>query len=386
VNCLRYDNVARGAGTLSSPHGFHTRPQVLRRTQKLKLQPDDDQEQQLDEQPVLPQRPSIVEDTGPLLLDRREDTDRRSGGDRRSQDQVRTEFQRTLAMAQEHHVLPSAKAGLSNGVKLRIALVVLALIAGGGAAWLATQHEPAPTAEVAVQPAAQAPAPIPTVKVLVAARAIGLGERLAAGAVSWQDWPQAAVQPGFITDATTPDAVTNMAANVAKDEFVAGEPILPGKLVKADEGYLSAVLATGMRGVSVSVTADAASGGFIVPNDHVDVVLTRSSDADGQHTQTILTNVRVLAINSRLGQTGATGAASADENNPQSQVFSNTAIATLELDPTQSEVIINATTLGRLSLVLRPATDTIATASQQAADAERAANAAIRLSSPFWTK
>ena len=71
------------------------------------------------------------------LLDRRDDTDRRGGGDRRSQDQVRTEFQRTLAMAQEHHLVPTAKAGLSNGAKLRIALVVLAVIAGGAAAWLA---------------------------------------------------------------------------------------------------------------------------------------------------------------------------------------------------------------------------------------------------------
>src|SRR6185312_2540761 len=126
---------ARGAGTPPLPHQVHARPQVLRRTQKLKFRPEDDQDILADEQPVLPQRPSIGDDTGPLLLDRRDDTDRRSGADRRSQDQVRTEFQRTLAMAQEHHLLPTAKAGMSNGAKLRIALVALALIAGGIAAW-----------------------------------------------------------------------------------------------------------------------------------------------------------------------------------------------------------------------------------------------------------
>jgi pilus assembly protein CpaB len=353
---------------------------VLRRTQKLKLQPDDEVDALSDEQPVLPQRPSVGDDNAPLLLDRRDDSDRRSGGDRRSQDQVRTEFQRTLAMAQDHHLIPSVKPGLSNGTKLRIALVVLAVIAGGAAAWLATQHGPAPVAEIAVQPAAKAP-PIPTVKVLVAARAIGLGERLSSGAVSWQDWPQSAVQPGFITDANTPDAPTAMAADVARDEFVVGEPILPGKIVKSDNGYLSAVLATGMRGVSVNVTADAASGGFIVPNDHVDVVLTRSSDADGQHTRTILTNVRVLAINTRLGQSGATGGTT-DESNPQSQVFTNAAIATLELNPTQSEIIVSAAAAGKLSLVLRSITDSRADSNAQ----EEAANQEIRMTSPFWTK
>ena len=99
--------------------------------------------------------------------------------------------------------------------------------------------------------------------------------------------------------------------------------------------------------MSVTVAAEAASGGFVVPNDHVDVVLTRNSDGNQQMSQTILHNVRVLAINTRLGPTtprparAGTGAGSAPEN---PDVFSNSAIATLELDPNQAEVIINATT------------------------------------------
>ena len=66
---------------------------------------------------------------------------------------------------------------------------------------------------------------------------------------------------------------------------------------------LSAVLDKGMRGVSISVTADSASGGFIVPNDHVDLILTRPTP-EGQESETLLSNIRVLAINARLGETG----------------------------------------------------------------------------------
>lgn len=354
---------------------------MLRRTKTLRLQPDPPEDFEggdvvEQEKPILPQRPSV--DEQPLFLERRSGADRRN-----SQDEVRTEFQRTLAMAQEHHTVPTARGGWSTGTRLRIALVVLAIVAAGAAAWLALQHDPAPVAEVPVAPAAaEAPPPVPTVRVLVAARAIGLGERLSGGAVAWQDWPQTAVSASFITDANTPDALAAMAGNVARAEFVAGEPILADKLVKSDEGYLSAVLGTGMRGVSVSVTADAASGGFIVPNDHVDVVLSRTMPDGTQHTQTVVSNVRVLAIGARLGQSGTTGGEGIDESNPQSQVFSNSAIATLELNPTQSEILANASSSGRLSLVLRALVDS---ASDSNAD-ETAANEAIRMTSPFWIK
>jgi pilus assembly protein CpaB len=345
---------------------------VLRRSKTITLPDDDelmDREPQRDEQPVLPQEPSINE---PLLLDRRI-----GGVDRRSQDEVRTEFQRTLAFAQEHGTLPRPATPGNFGTKLRIGLVAIALLAGGGAAWLATRA-PSPAPEAIVAPVVAAPV-IPTVKVLVATKAIGLGERLSTSVVAWQDWPQATVQSSYITDAATPDALTNASGNVARSEFVAGEPILDSKLVKTNEGFLSAVLAPGMRGVSVSVTADAASGGFIVPNDHVDVVMSRMSDTV-QQSQTILTDVRVLAINARLGQSGATGAP--DATDPKSEIFQNAAIATLELNPTQSEIIVNATQAGKLSLVLRSLSDS--TGSANAADT--AANQAIRMTSPFWTK
>jgi pilus assembly protein CpaB len=171
----------------------------------------------------------------------------------------------------------------------------------------------------------------------------------------WQDWPQNALRDDYITQEAMPEALTDMQGTVARFEMFEGDPIRQQKLIRTDQGYLSAVLDKGMRGISISVQADAASGGFIVPNDHVDVILTRST-GEGQQAETIVSNVRVLAINSRLGELGATGAAE-DPNNPRAEVFADTAIATLELDPTQAETLVNARQMGQLSLALRSIVD-----------------------------
>jgi pilus assembly protein CpaB len=232
----------------------------------------------------------------------------------------------------------------------RILLVLVALLAGGLAAWLATRsggdQTPAPQAQVAQDT---------HTKVLIAKVDIGLGERLSDQNLDWQDWPDSAVRPEYITAAQNPDALTSMKGAVARDEIFVGEPIRDAKLVHAAQGYLSAVLAKGMRGVSISVSADSASGGFIVPNDHVDLILSRQTP-EGQQAETLLSNVRVLAINARLGETGKTGAPDTPDD-PKAQVFSNTAIAVLELDPSQAETVANATQLGKLSLSLRSIVD-----------------------------
>ena len=159
-----------------------------------------------------------------------------------------------------------------------------------------------------------------------------------------------------------------------------GMAIAEAKLAAEGTGLLSAAIAEGKRAVSVAVSAEAASGGFISPRDRVDVVLTRASEL-GQFPETILRNVRILAIDAR---TGISEPASPDAPPDEPEVFGSRAIATLELGPTESEVVINASTIGRLSLVLRPAAD------QQEANVELtpslSANQAIRLSSPFWAK
>ncbi len=252
----------------------------------------------------------------------------------------------------------------------RIVLLLVAILAGGLAAFLATRGDrPAQVAQGPQQVVIQEA----KARVLVAAAPIGVGQRLSEATLQWQDWPEGAVRPEYVTIAAMPDAITQMSGAVARFEIFPGEPIREQKLVRADQGYLSAVLAKGMRGVSIAVNADSASGGFIVPNDHVDVVLTRSADA-GEISETILQNVKVLAIGSRLGETGTTGGPE-DPENPRADVFSE-AIATLELNPGQAETIINAGRVGQLSLALRSIADFAETAEERR---QRPANQTVRL-------
>lgn len=234
----------------------------------------------------------------------------------------------------------------------RILLIVVAIVAGGLAAFLATRGD-------APQPVQREEAQAPEVqleersKVLVASRAIGLGQRLTAADMSWQDWPEGAVRSEYITETAVPDALTQVTGSVARFEFFPGEPIREVKLVRSEQGYLSAVINEGMRAVSVSVNPDSASGGYIVPNDRVDLVLTR---ADADYSETILSNVRVLAIGNRLGEIGTTGGG-ADPESPSSQVFETTEIATLEVTSGQAETVLQAGSSGRLALVLRSVID-----------------------------
>lgn len=230
----------------------------------------------------------------------------------------------------------------------RIILLVVALLAGGLAAFLAMRGT-APQ-QVVVEGPTQV-IKEKKAKVLVAKAPIGVGQRITAETIEWQEWPEFAVRPEYISEAVLPDAPTKMLDAVARFEFFPGEPILDKKLVHSDQGYLSAVLTKGMRGVSVPVSADAAAGGFVLPNDRVDVVLSR-----GGISQTILSNVKVLAIGTRLGEAGTTGE-KANPENPKADVFQGGTIATLELTPAQGELIINAAKVGNLSVVLRSIAD-----------------------------
>lgn len=324
--------------------------------------------------------------------------DRRTGerrqGERRGMEDLRAEALQNVISRVEDRNFGGIKSQVqwSRGLKpARILLVVVALASGGVAAYLALQRGPTPVpadAEPVTKLVQEARA-----KVLVAKQTIGVGQKLSSASLGWEDWPEAALHPEYITMRSAPEAVEEMSGAVARSEFVAGEPIRKQKLVAAGSGsYLSVILGTGMRGVSVSVTAEAASGGFITPNDRVDVVLTRLLDSGSRVTETILANVRVLAINARVGEQvageGAPAAGAAAEGAPAEgtaaatpadpEVFAGPAIATLELDAIQAEVITNAMPLGDLSLVLRSAADAAGGGEVRPADQ------LIRMSSPFW--
>lgn len=262
--------------------------------------------------------------------------------------------------------------GLLGMKPSRIMLLMVAIVAGGVAAYLTLQREPPAVQTVTETKEITEVVPEARTQILVAANTIGIGQRLSEASLVWADWPVGAVRPEYITNEAVPDAVTGMSGAIARVEFAAGEPIREEKVTRGD-GYLSAVLQDGMRAVSVMIAAESASGGFVVPGDHVDVVVTRVAEAT-QVSDTILTNVRVLAINQSVGATNT--------EEQTIEAFTSNAIATLELDSSQAEVIISASTLGKLTLVLRAMGDT----AEMSPVKELSANQRIRMTSPFWKR
>jgi pilus assembly protein CpaB len=227
----------------------------------------------------------------------------------------------------------------------RIVVLAIAIGAGGIAAYLASGSDPKP-------PPSQPVAQLQTVDVLVAKTDIALGQSLGAEDMQWQTWPAATASTSFIRRNEKPDATTQIAGAVARSPFIAGEPIRELKLVRANgSGFMAAILPTGMRAVSTEISPETGAGGFILPNDRVDVILSRreknpdrANAADVVISEIILSNVRVLAIDQTL-----------EEKNGQKVVVGKT--ATLELKPEQSEALARARQSGTLSLALRSLAD-----------------------------
>jgi pilus assembly protein CpaB len=227
----------------------------------------------------------------------------------------------------------------------RIVVLTIAVGAGGVAAYLASgsDNKPAPTAPVAQ---------LQTVDVLVAKSDIGLGQTVTPEDMQWQTWPSATASNSFIRRNERPDATTEIAGSIARAPFIAGEPIREPKLVKANgSGFMAAILPTGMRAVSTEISPETGAGGFILPNDRVDVILSkreknpdRAGPSDVVNSEIILSNVRVLAIDQ-----------APKEKDGQNSVIGKT--VTLELKPEQSETLARARQSGTLSLALRSIAD-----------------------------
>ncbi|MCF6328118.1 MAG: Flp pilus assembly protein CpaB [Devosiaceae bacterium] len=298
--------------------------------------------------------------------------------ERRQMDAMRAELQRAGSEKTKQNGFGKMFArspGRRRFKMSQVLLLALAIISGGMAAFFAMQQDPEliiePTTKVEVIKEAR-------VQVLTARQEIGVGQRLSKATLVWEEWPIGSVRSDYITIEAAPDALTDMGDALARFEIFPGEPIREQKLVRASQGYLSAILNSGMRGVSVPIRPETASGGFINPSDQVDVILTRDTPL-GLTSATILSNVKVLAIGARLGERGETGAPES-EGDVSAQFFNENAIVTLELDTKGAEVIVGAVGLGKLSLVLRSMKDFADVGNMQLSTS----NQAIRLSSPFW--
>ena len=229
----------------------------------------------------------------------------------------------------------------------RITVLGIALLAGGAAAYLAfnlAAPEPAPVAVVAPTFDAQ------SAEVLVAAQDIPIGSSLDAGMLEWRDWPESGLSKRFIDKGENPAAMDEVVDAIARASFFEGEPIIEGKLIRPESGFLSAILPAGKRAVATNIAADTSAGGFILPNDRVDVIMTRRKDdpAPGTPedvTETVLNNVRVLAIDQTI-----------EDQNGEQVVVGQT--ATLELTPDQAQILTVAQQLSeRLTLALRSIAD-----------------------------
>lgn len=214
-------------------------------------------------------------------------------------------------------------------------LVVRGMLGGG-----------TPPAEASLPPPQPA---VEMVDILVASHDIGGGHILEPSAVHWQTWPKSAALESFIVKDTQPDLEKAVAGIVVRTPLVEGQPITEAFIVRAGQaGFLAAALSPGMRAVAIPITAESSAGGFILPSDHVDIILTRKGTGTASeriYSSTLIRDVRVLAIDQSAQQ-------------PKDVQASVGKTVTVELTPGQSEAIESARSRGNLSLALRPLGDT----------------------------
>jgi pilus assembly protein CpaB len=291
----------------------------------------------------------------------------------------------------------------------RIIVICIAAVAAIGLA-LVVRAMGSPSGQPAAVAAAEPAETRPMAKVLVAAKDLQPGQRLTEADMEWKDWPVDEVNPVFITDGSVPvpgaaapaeatpaderpegavasvtRAATDLATGGAKADYVgsvvrepilAGEPIVMRKIVRAgDSGYMAAYLEPGMRAMAIRVTVETAAGGFILPGDRVDVVLTRETNlsnagaTEGERSKftsaTVMQNIKVLAIDQ-----------STRAGDDEQAVIGAT--ATLEVGPRDAETLALAKSEGELSLVLRSYADT-GGPSGAVAPARRMQSSAVRV-------
>lgn len=230
-------------------------------------------------------------------------------------------------------------------------LIVLgvAVAAAGGAGMIAKNMASAPPAEPVVMAPVPAQPAIELAEILVVTEDMPVGAPIE-GQLRWQEWPVDAMNPEYITRDEEPEAVDKLAGVVVRTSMSAGEPLRKTRLVGFGKSFMSSILPAGKRAIATQISADTSAGGFILPNDKVDVIMTRRSSSgtvgEAFKTETILSNIRVLAIDQTIQE---------DEEGRKVKVGET---ATLELSPQQAEIITVAQQMAdRLTLALRSVED-----------------------------
>lgn len=225
---------------------------------------------------------------------------------------------------------------------LRGLIFLMAILAAGGAAWMSLSSSGA----VSASDGSQDTVVSSMTQILVAAVDLPAGALADTTSFRWQSWPMDTVNASFITHDLRPDAGAAFAGQIVRAGLIAGEPIYDAKFAAGDAGALAVILASGKQAVAVRVSAENSAGGFVLPNDRVDVLLTTNRpDAVGMNrftSKVILKNVKVLAVDQMTD--GSSDA-----------VVGKT--ATLELKPAEVEIVTAAEASGALSLALRAMAD-----------------------------
>lgn len=192
---------------------------------------------------------------------------------------------------------------------------------------------------------AQAPAAVSGSPVVVAAQPIARGVIIQPSVLKVVNYPAGSVPSTAFSSIAQ---LTNNGAagpRLATRDLGVDEPVLNTR-VTAPGGKLALaeIITPGMQAISIRDGDVAGVGGFVVPGDHVDILLTRSVPAETAHgatsvTQVIAQNVHVIGIDqSSNDETGA-------------PVVAHT--ATVEVTADQAQTITLAQTIGGLSLSLR---------------------------------
>ncbi len=210
--------------------------------------------------------------------------------------------------------------------KRGIFLVVLSLVMAIGAAWTANRW-------IAAKAAAEEGA-LKGTHVVAAAMAIPYGTKVEGRHLKYVEIPKGVAPTGFFT------SVDDVKGRVSTTPITRGEILIEERFAKHDAGStLAALVGKNMRAVAIRVNDVVGVAGFLLPGNRVDVVSARKEANRRAITETILTNIKVLAVD----QTAAT-----DTNEPII-----VRAVTLEVSPKQAETLVLARTEGQIQLTLR---------------------------------
>lgn len=186
-------------------------------------------------------------------------------------------------------------------------------------------------------------------QVLVAARDIPQGAALAPSDLAVALFPTSSVSANFVRLDQQPSAQADFVGGVARRAFVQGEPIVAASVVQPNGGgFLAAQLEPGFRAVAIEIEAITAVGGFIQPNDHVDVIMTarvnaRDNGGEAARSDIVLRDVRVLALGDRT----------TTQTSGEAPEIVEAGVAVLELSAEDARILALADEMGTISLALR---------------------------------